>query len=68
MQHSIVTLADAVFLLSRKFLATVRTRIAGESTNLLHNLGPILAGEFFDLLYRRGLDLQLIICHAASNP
>jgi hypothetical protein len=34
----------------------------------LHNLRPIFARQFSDFLYRRRLDLQLIICHAASDP
>jgi len=55
--HSIVTLADPVFLFGRKFLASVRARIACQGTNSLHNLRPIFAGQSFDFLYRRRLDL-----------
>jgi hypothetical protein len=45
--HSIVPLADPVFLFGRKFFASVRTRIAGQGTNFLHNLRPVFAGAVF---------------------
>lgn len=51
--HSIVALANAVFLVGGKFLASLGARVGGQPASFVHNFRPIFAGEFFDFLYRR---------------
>src|SRR2546427_248491 len=65
--HSIVTLADAILFEARELLATMRPRLPGESLDAGSDLAAVFAWESLQLFGGRRLDEQSITCHAASS-
>jgi hypothetical protein len=66
--YAIAALPDSVFVVSCQLLASVRTRICGYTLYFSNDADAIFFRKGFDFLYRGRLDVDLIICHASSDP
>lgn len=66
---SILTLADSIAVMTRKFLASHRTGFAAELLNPLYDaLAIFFPRDGLDLLHGRGLNQNPISSHYVSSP
>ena len=65
-QNAEVSLADSVFLLTRKFFTTDWLWIARKASDFFNNTNPIFFLNFFDFLRCRLFDYDPIACHFFS--
>lgn len=65
---AIDALTNSVFIFTRQLFTSWRARFSGQPFDLLNNAGAISFWKGFDLLDRRRLKKDLIVCHASSDP
>ena len=64
---AIVTLPNAVLLFTRQLFATVRSGFVRKFLHPSRHLYAVVARQFFECSYCRGLNPKIIVCHDASS-
>ncbi len=67
-ENSVVPLTEAELLLAGELLTARRARFSCKSSDLRDQTFAVFQWEGLDFFGRRGLDLQPIVCHVASDP